>query len=122
MSTCTNVNVTTASIQNDVVFTATEAFLFISTSYLYFQWQKCKHHHLVARKEFVENMPKVELHVHLDGSFEFSQLLTHLQEESNHDEIFPECITLPWSEPLALRKIVRDSSSDIDKFYNLCTW
>ena len=110
----------TLSIQNSVILNATEAVLFVSTSYLYFKWQK--HKLDLERKNILEGMPKVELHVHFDGSFDFFELLTNLQQENNHDEIFPECVTLPWSEPFPLRKIVRESSNNVNDFYNLCTW
>ena len=73
-----------------------------------------------ALEEFLHSLPKVELHVHLDGSFDHSILHQHLQE------VGPACLpvqtTLPWDgSPFPVRHLVEHTHNAYPKFHSLCT-
>ena len=71
---------------------------------------------------FIQLIPKVELHVHLDGSFDPDFLWDYLQNNSNLFYCLPVQTDLPW-EPgkiLKVRELVENCKSSRD-FHNLCT-
>ena len=61
----------------------------------------------VELEQFVQSVPKIELHVHLDGSFEPAQMWSHLLEDPKLLQCFPVEKKLPWAKrsepPLPLR-------------------
>jgi len=69
---------------------------------------------------FLENLPKVELHVHLDGSFEHSIILEHLEKVGYG--VLPEHTILPWDQSkYPIRSLVKETNSNYFKFHTLCT-
>ena len=48
---------------------------------------------------FVQSIPKVELHVHLDGSFDAAELWGHILKHPELIHCFPIEKTLPWATP-----------------------
>lgn len=61
-------------------------------------------------KKFIQSLPKVELHIHIEGSLE-PELLFHLAQRNN--------ISLPFSSPEELRKAYQfeDLQSFLDIYY-----
>jgi len=69
---------------------------------------------------FLNGLPKVELHVHLDGAFSSSRLLKELQATNNY-ECIPETFQLPGDKLYSpLRDLVR-KCKDGDGLIRLCT-
>jgi adenosine deaminase len=71
---------------------------------------------------FVQGMPKVELHVHLDGSFDPDFLWSFLQADKDLFQRLPVDTELPW-EPgkvLRVRSLVENCKTARD-FHQLCT-
>lgn len=50
-------------------------------------------------EQFVQSVPKIELHVHLDGSFDPYQLWSHLMKHPELIYCFPVEKTMPWAKP-----------------------
>jgi hypothetical protein len=50
-------------------------------------------------ERFVQSVPKIELHVHLDGSFDPHQLWLHLMKNPELLHCFPIEKELPWVKP-----------------------
>lgn len=50
-------------------------------------------------EKFIRNLPKVELHVHLDGSFDTDVMWNYLQEKEQL-WCLPVTTTLPWDESI----------------------
>lgn len=48
---------------------------------------------------FVQSIPKVELHVHLDGSFDPAKLWCHMSKQPELIRCFPVEKKLPWARP-----------------------
>jgi hypothetical protein len=48
---------------------------------------------------FVQSVPKVELHVHLDGSFDPYRLWEYLSKDPQLIQCFPVTKELPWAKP-----------------------
>ena len=75
-------------------------------------------------EEFIRDLPKVELHVHLDGSFDPNVLWEFLQPspDAAAAQCFPVSMTPPWepSTTLPLREHVSACSSPRD-YHELCT-
>ena len=73
-------------------------------------------------EEFIREFPKVELHVHLDGSFDPDYLWTYLQEHPEKLLCLPTEVDLPWdsSKKLGVRKLVEECGSN-KAFHGLCT-
>ena len=75
-------------------------------------------------ERFVQTVPKVELHVHLDGSFDPQQLWSHLQKNPHLLRCFPVSKKLPWyspdSPPIPLREMVESCQTSIE-YQHLCT-
>jgi len=74
---------------------------------------------------FVQSVPKVELHVHLDGSFSPKELWEHLQQNPDLMQCIPVEKKLPWetkpdAAPFKLRELVSGCNSDLD-YTRLCT-
>lgn len=74
-------------------------------------------------EEFLFSLPKVELHVHLDGSFEHDILYRHLLWKGI--SCLPKHATLPWDESLfPVRHLVEETLLDGErpqqKFQSLC--
>jgi len=70
---------------------------------------------------FVQNFPKVELHVHLDGSFDPEILYNYLHEEASL-VCLPVETPLPWQPgtTLKVRQLVKDCKNSAD-YQALCT-
>lgn len=71
---------------------------------------------------FIQGFPKVELHVHLDGSFDPDFLWDYLQTDSDLFQCLPVETDLPW-EPgkvLKVRELVQNCKS-AREFHGLCT-
>ncbi|CAB9516965.1 Adenosine deaminase [Seminavis robusta] len=77
-------------------------------------------------EEFVRECPKVELHVHLDGSLDPDFLWHCLQQYEDQGQGWIGCLpvstTLPWDpqHPLPVRHLVQNCKT-VDDFHNLCT-
>lgn len=75
-------------------------------------------------EQFVQTVPKIELHVHLDGSFDPQQLWKHLQQNPHLLKCFPISKKLPWysvdSPPIPLREMVESCQTTIE-YQHLCT-
>jgi len=74
---------------------------------------------------WVQNVPKIELHVHLDGSFNASELWDHLQRNPQMIHCIPIEKKLPWetnvdTPPLKLRELVSGCTTSLD-YGRLCT-
>ena len=58
-------------------------------------------------ERFVQSVPKVELHIHLDGSFDPEELWRHLEANPELLKCLPVEKQLPWSkegdQPLRIR-------------------
>jgi adenosine deaminase len=72
---------------------------------------------------FVQEFPKVELHVHLDGSVDPDFLWRYMQDHS--DEVascLPVSVDLPWEpgQALAVKSLVQGCATASD-FHRLCT-
>eukprot|EP00538_Stauroneis_constricta_P006579 CAMPEP_0119569740 /NCGR_PEP_ID=MMETSP1352-20130426/42526_1 /TAXON_ID=265584 /ORGANISM="Stauroneis constricta, Strain CCMP1120" /LENGTH=420 /DNA_ID=CAMNT_0007619341 /DNA_START=158 /DNA_END=1420 /DNA_ORIENTATION=- len=72
---------------------------------------------------FIREIPKIELHVHLDGSFDPKQLWNHLQQNPTLLQCLPEEKKLPWlgddEGPMKIRSLVASCKTE-DEFRNLC--
>jgi adenosine deaminase len=86
-------------------------------------WQSYNDHD----EHFIQDMPKIELHVHLDGSFDPDFLWKYMQEHPNSIvECLPCQTILPWQEEnnkkktLPVRQLVQDCQSSQD-YHKLCT-
>ena len=64
----------------------------------------------------------MELHVHLDGSFDPEILRKHLLETQDYSSL-PERTVFPWDpdSSLEVRKLVKESIDNQHSFQNLCT-
>jgi adenosine deaminase len=74
---------------------------------------------------FVQSIPKIELHVHLDGCFDPEVLWEHLQKNPSLLQCFPIDRHLPWETkpdgaPVQLRDMVSTCKSSLD-YRRLCT-
>lgn len=71
-------------------------------------------------EEFIRDMPKVELHVHLDGAFDPKLLYEHLQQTDDYSRL-PLVSILPWDQTeWPVRQLVQDCSG-MYEFHALCT-
>jgi len=71
-------------------------------------------------EEFVKNLPKVELHVHLDGSFDPYFLYDYLLLNDANLECLPVNTTLPWDgSDWPVRHVVSSCKTPRD-FHALC--
>ncbi len=50
-------------------------------------------------EQFVQSVPKIELHVHLDGSFDPYQLWSYLKKHPELIQCFPVEKKMPWAKP-----------------------
>lgn len=73
---------------------------------------------------FVQEFPKVELHVHLDGTFDPDFLWRYMNDNPESLLCLPTGVDLPWEpdsgEQLHVRNLVKECSSSRE-FHNLCT-
>ena len=72
---------------------------------------------------FVQDLPKIELHVHLDGTFDPQFLWRYMQEHPDSIYCLPVSTTPPWQPeqpPLPIRSQVQNCQTDTD-FHRLCT-
>lgn len=71
-------------------------------------------------EKLVRWIPKVELHVHFDGSFDPQMIFEHLQENGNH-HLLPEASILPWNQQeYPVRKLVEQCRDEMD-FHSICS-
>lgn len=72
-------------------------------------------------ESFIRDLPKLELHIHLDGSFDPNLLWNFLQSDTS-EQCFPVSFTPPWQPdtPLPIRERVLACRSSRD-FHSLCT-
>lgn len=50
-------------------------------------------------ERFVQSVPKVELHIHLDGSFDPTFLWSYLSKNPDLTQCFPVEKQMPWAKP-----------------------
>ena len=72
-------------------------------------------------ESFLRSIPKIELHVHLDGSFETSLLLEHLKSLGDFNHL-PSEVTLPWdtSSTMPIRSALVQCET-VQDLHALCT-
>jgi len=72
-------------------------------------------------ESFLRSIPKIELHVHLDGSFETSLLLEHLKSLGDFNHL-PSEVTLPWdtSSTMPIRSALVQCKT-VQDLHALCT-
>lgn len=75
-------------------------------------------HHL---EKFVRWMPKVELHVHFDGSWDPTMIYQHLRDHNTID-LLPHESILPWdpTRPYPVKQLVERCTTEQD-FHSLCS-
>lgn len=71
-------------------------------------------------ESFLRSIPKIELHVHLDGSFETSLLLEHLKSLSDLSHL-PNEIKLPWDQSSMPIRSVLEQCETVQDLHALCT-
>lgn len=77
--------------------------------------------HDVEFEAWVCSLPKIELHVHLDGSFDPFVLHQYLQS-SKTTQYLPEYTIIPWDQSrYPIRKQVEDTLDYPLQFHSLCT-
>jgi len=71
---------------------------------------------------FVQEFPKIELHVHFDGTFDPDFLWRYMQEHPDSLYCLPVKADLPWepSKSLPVRQLVEDCDTP-SEFHKLCT-
>lgn len=71
---------------------------------------------------FIQELPKVELHVHLDGSFDPLKLWDYMKDHPESLLCFPTETVNPWDpeKPLKIRQLIQDCNKSQD-FHELCT-
>eukprot|EP00550_Attheya_septentrionalis_P001311 CAMPEP_0198286772 /NCGR_PEP_ID=MMETSP1449-20131203/5754_1 /TAXON_ID=420275 /ORGANISM="Attheya septentrionalis, Strain CCMP2084" /LENGTH=467 /DNA_ID=CAMNT_0043984569 /DNA_START=166 /DNA_END=1569 /DNA_ORIENTATION=- len=75
----------------------------------------------VEMERYLRQLPKVELHVHLDGSFDPLLLQEHLKTTQDFS-CLPVEATSPWDKSTVLvREMVKESTHDDKRFHSLCT-
>lgn len=79
----------------------------------------------IRLEAFVRSVPKIELHVHLDGCFDPEELWEHLQKNPELLRCFPVEQSLAWetnpdAPPVELRGMVSTCQSSLD-YRRLCT-
>jgi adenosine deaminase len=71
-------------------------------------------------EKLVRWIPKVELHVHFDGSWDPTMIYQHLLENGNV-ELLPHVSILPWDQSeYPVRQLVQQCSDQVE-FHSLCT-
>ena len=71
-------------------------------------------------ERYIQEIPKIELHVHLDGAFSTEVLFRHLREKNAYDSLPIICV-LPWDQsPWPVRQLVEDCQN-FNQFHSLCT-
>ena len=71
-------------------------------------------------EKLVRWMPKVELHVHFDGSWDPTMIYNHLQENGNF-HLLPEKSILPWDQSeYPVRQLVQECNTERE-FHSICT-
>jgi adenosine deaminase len=78
-----------------------------------------KYDYTDSDEAFVRSLPKVELHVHLDGAFDPELLYRHLEATQEYT-CFPLLTSLPWNDALVVREKVQACTTPRD-FHSLCT-
>jgi len=91
------------------------------------------HSYTNTQELFVQEFPKIELHVHLDGAFDPDVLWKYMQQHPESIYCLPVCTDLPWEQQpskddngeirpkqLAVRSMVEKCSTSRD-FHALCT-
>ena len=71
-------------------------------------------------EKFVRSIPKVELHVHFDGSFDFNLLHSYLTSSGNY-HCLPSTVTSPWDQSSRPIRTIVQECKDLNDFKNLCT-
>jgi adenosine deaminase len=71
-------------------------------------------------EKFVRWSPKVELHVHFDGSWDPTMIYQHLRENGTI-ELLPQVSILPWDQSeYPVRQLVENCQNKVD-FHSLCS-
>eukprot|EP00586_Coscinodiscus_wailesii_P006422 CAMPEP_0172489962 /NCGR_PEP_ID=MMETSP1066-20121228/20261_1 /TAXON_ID=671091 /ORGANISM="Coscinodiscus wailesii, Strain CCMP2513" /LENGTH=421 /DNA_ID=CAMNT_0013258201 /DNA_START=24 /DNA_END=1289 /DNA_ORIENTATION=- len=71
-------------------------------------------------EDYLRSLPKVELHVHLDGAFDPFFLKNDLDASGDYS-CLPQEIQLPWEKnKLPIREMVRECKSSL-AFHSMCT-
>lgn len=71
---------------------------------------------------FIQLLPKVELHIHLDGSFDPDFLWEYMKSHPESLQCFPAETKVPWQpeKPLRVKDMVNGCKTSKD-FHNICT-
>lgn len=111
---------TTTTTTNDSTVASSRLVHYLSSQYS--DWTDYSDHD----ENLIRDMPKIELHVHLDGSFDPHCLWNYIQEHPTALLRLPTSITPPWlqaessSKLLFIRSQVQDCTNERE-YHNLCT-
>mmetsp|Transcript_10626 Transcript_10626/g.13454 ORF Transcript_10626/g.13454 Transcript_10626/m.13454 type:complete len:442 (-) Transcript_10626:218-1543(-) len=72
-------------------------------------------------ENFLLHLPKVELHVHLDGSFDPELLHSHLQSSKRHYERLPKEAHCPWDNSIIPIRSAIEDCENVMQLHSLCT-
>ena len=71
-------------------------------------------------ESFIKDIPKIELHVHLDGSFCPEILYRYLRDTRSLD-CFPTESILPWDDSIWPVRSLVEACKNLNDFHSLCT-
>jgi len=72
-------------------------------------------------EHFLRRLPKVELHVHLDGSFDPAILLSNLKINPEKMDSLPHEEFLPWDQTTFMLRSAVEACETLEEFKDLCT-
>jgi len=72
-------------------------------------------------EKFVQQLPKVELHVHLDGAFDPALLLNHLKSSESRYASLPVEAFCPWDQSTIPVRALLEECRDLETFHSICT-
>lgn len=72
-------------------------------------------------ENFIQQLPKVELHVHLDGAFDPAILLNHLKSSESRYASLPAEAFCPWDQSTIPVRALVEECRDLEAFHSICT-
>jgi adenosine deaminase len=80
-----------------------------------------KWHYDIDTETFLRDLPKVELHVHFDGSFGIELLQTHLESSKDIYNRLPKEAHCPWDDSTIPIRSAIEQCTNVKKLHALCT-